>query len=247
MLRFYLKYFLLFALFACAIFYIQVYMVMEPITLYPKYALMPCLLVAIFSYIPARLEKMLQEEKSRKKSSETPQRPVLQRSETRSTRSRLKHDKLTGAISKDSFNEIIGFKIMEAKHIDSALSLIIFDIDYFKKINDTYGHLVGDTILKELSELIRNNLRESEYFVRWGGEEFVILLPGTSLQGAQMVAEKLRRAVEENTFSEVGKVTCSFGVTTLKEDDTIKSFLKRADEALYEAKNGGRNQVKVKI
>jgi len=248
-LKYYLKYFVLFALLACVAFYVQVYMVMEPMPIHPKYFFIPCLLVALLAIFPASLERRLraQQEAMQRNIKETTKRAVAKNSEASLTRSKLKHDKLTGAISKDSFNEIIGLKIMEAKHVNSALSLILFDIDHFKKINDTYGHLVGDTILKELADLVRNNLRESEYFVRWGGEEFVILLPGTSLQGAQMVAEKLRRVVREHDFSEVGGVTCSFGVTTLKEDDTIKSFIKRADEALYEAKNEGRNRVKVKI
>ena len=248
MFRYYIKYFLLFALIASAFFYLQVYVMMEPMPIYPKYAIMPTIMVAILSIFPALLERRLErlKEESRRTTKES-KRVIMSAPDPNPGRSKLKHDKLTGAISKDSFNEIIGLKIIEAKHVNSALSLIIFDIDHFKKINDTYGHLVGDTILKELAELIRSNLRESEYFVRWGGEEFVILLPGTSLQGAQMVAEKLRRAVEEHGFSEVGKVTCSFGATTLKENDTIKSFMSRADEALYEAKNEGRNQVKVKI
>ena len=210
-----------------------------------QYGVVPFLLVAIFAYFPAKLAYLLQESGKRKIQNNIEIKKNTTNDEKKS--SKLKIDHLTNAISKDSFNEIIGFKIIESKHTNSPLSMILFDIDHFKKINDTYGHLVGDTVLRELSEVVRASIRESEYFVRWGGEEFIILLPGTSLEGAKMVAEKLRRAIESHHFSTVGRVTSSFGVTALRTDDTIKTFIERCDEALYEAKEGGRNRVKVKI
>ncbi len=210
-----------------------------------QYGVVPFLLVAIFAYFPAKLAYLLQESGKRKIQNNIEIKKNTTNDEKKS--SKLKIDHLTNAISKDSFNEIIGFKIIESKHTNSPLSIILFDIDHFKKINDTYGHLVGDTVLRELSEVVRASIRESEYFVRWGGEEFIILLPGTSLEGAKMVAEKLRRAIESHLFSTVGRVTSSFGVTALRTDDTIKTFIERCDEALYEAKEGGRNRVKVKI
>jgi len=159
---------------------------------------------------------------------------------------KVKLDALTRAMNKGSFNEIIGFKIIESKHFKTPLSLIIFDIDLFKKINDTYGHTIGDKVLTELASVIRKNIRKSEIFVRWGGEEFIILLQNTSLYNATMVAEKLRKAVENHNFPTVKRVTCSFGVTSLKNNDTIESFIKRADQALYNAKENGRNRVEVK-
>ncbi|NPA03786.1 MAG: GGDEF domain-containing protein [Epsilonproteobacteria bacterium] len=243
----YLKYLLIFFSIGVVVYFFEVYIIMDPIPLKGYYFILPILFLMLLAYFPARLEHKLKEQEKEFAKRERMSKRFLSPVEETSNRSKLKYDKLTGAITKDSFNEIIGLKMIEAKHINAALSLIIFDIDHFKKINDTYGHLVGDAVLKELSELVRSNLRKSEYFVRWGGEEFVILLPGTSLKGAQMVAEKLRRVIEAHEFPTVKKVTCSFGVTTLKSDDTIKSFMQRADEALYQSKNNGRNQVTVKV
>ncbi len=240
----YLKYLLLFEAIVGAFLWVQVYIVIEPIEILPKYYIVPAVMAAVLAIFPTYLQKKIEVLKEEKERLQKRGKSVMNR--RRSDR-HTKIDMLTGALRKDGFNEIFGIKIMEAKHTDQPLSLVIFDIDHFKKINDTYGHLTGDTILKELSELVRQNIRQSEYFVRWGGEEFIILMPGTGLQGAKMVAEKLRRVVESATFSEVGKVTCSFGVTQLLEEDTITSFLQRADEALYEAKKDGRNRVKVKI
>ncbi len=240
------KYFTLFLVLGWLLCAIDLYMVMQPIALHPKDMLLPIVAVAFFALFPAYLETKLQQRN---------EELLLQRNQRREIHtngnevktSQLKMDSLTNAISKDAFNEIIGLKIIESKHLDHPLSMILFDIDFFKKINDTYGHLTGDVILKELAQTVKGNLREAEYFVRWGGEEFIVLLPGTSIQGAKMVAEKLRRTIEHTPFEKVGKVTCSFGVTALKIDDTIKSFLSRADEALYEAKEAGRNRVRVKI
>ena len=244
MIRHYLKYFLLYFAICWIGILFELYFVLEPFPLQWRYGVVPLLLVTIFAYFPAKLAFELQETKEQK----VPNIEInksTRREEKNS--SKLKIDHLTNAISKDSFNEIIGFKIIESKHMNSPLSMILFDIDHFKKINDTYGHLVGDTVLRELAEVVRSSIRESEYFVRWGGEEFIVLLPGTSLEGAKMVAEKLRRAIEAHRFPTVGQVTSSFGVTALHTDDTIKTFLERCDEALYEAKEAGRNRVKVKI
>ena len=242
MLSYYLKYFFLYFVICWIGIFFELYFVLEPFPLKWQYGVVPFLLVAIFAYFPAKLAYLLQENGKRKIQNNI---EITRNYEKKG--SKLKIDHLTNAISKDSFNEIIGFKIIESKHTNSPLSMILFDIDHFKKINDTYGHLVGDTVLRELSEVVRANIRESEYFVRWGGEEFIILLPGTSLEGAKMVAEKLRRAIETHHFSTVGKVTSSFGVSALRTNDTIKTFIERCDEALYEAKEAGRNRVKAKI
>ncbi len=244
MIRHYLKYFLLYFIICWVGVSFELYFVLEPFPLHWQYSIVPLLLVAIFAYFPAKLAFAL-EQKVERRVSHIEIQQNTSRGEQRN--SKLKMDHLTNAISKDSFNEIIGFKIIESKHTNSPLSMILFDIDHFKRINDTYGHLVGDAVLRELSEVVRANIRESEYFVRWGGEEFIVLLPGTSLDGANMVAEKLRRAIESHRFPTVGRVTSSFGVTALRTDDTIKTFIERCDEALYEAKEGGRNRVKVKI
>ena len=125
--------------------------------------------------------------------------------------------------------------------------MIIFDLDHFKQINDTFGHNVGDKVLKEVARIVRKNLRNTDIFARWGGEEFIILLPNTDLKGAKSVAEKLRRAIERLYIPELKgrKITASFGVTQVYNDELLAEAIHRADTALYKAKNEGRNQVKV--
>ncbi len=131
--------------------------------------------------------------------------------------------------------------IKEAKKISVESSLLFFDIDHFKKINDTYGHDFGDCVLKELTGLISKNIRNSDVFGRWGGEEFILILRGTPYNEAMKVAEKLRVAVENYDF-DGKKVTISIGISPFRGD--FKEAVIKADEALYEAKNSGRNQVK---
>ena len=116
-------------------------------------------------------------------------------------------------------------------------------IDHFKRVNDQYGHDVGDLILQELSQVISVNIRKSDIFARIGGEEFALILPNNSLDNALTFAEKLRETIARNIFSKVGHLTISLGVTELKNDDTIDTIYKRADLALYKAKQNGRNKV----
>ncbi|MGM0603964.1 MAG: GGDEF domain-containing protein, partial [Bacillota bacterium] len=129
------------------------------------------------------------------------------------------------------------------------LSLIILDIDDFKKINDTYGHNTGDDVLKEIVEVVRSSIRDKDTLVRWGGEEFLILTPDVDLDSAVSVAERVRETVADHQFAEVGHITCSFGVTQLKndeEDESLSEFIKRADDALYYAKGNSKNMVSSK-
>lgn len=127
-----------------------------------------------------------------------------------------------------------------------TFSLIIADIDHFKKFNDTYGHEAGDCILKEVSDLLRQNTRPEDTVARWGGEEFLILLPNTKLKGAETLATKLKNTINKKSFS-IGnskqKVTLSFGVNTYQGPESIDECIKKADECLYTAKKKGRNQV----
>jgi len=122
------------------------------------------------------------------------------------------------------------------------LSIIFFDIDFFKKINDTHGHKVGDTVLVELANLIKNSLKNNAILARWGGEEFVIVIK-SDLENAHKKALELREMVEKFDFTTVKNMTCSFGVSQFREDDSENSFVIRADEALYRAKLNGRNRV----
>lgn len=123
--------------------------------------------------------------------------------------------------------------------------MIMYDIDKFKQINDTYGHNVGDDVLVEISQLIKSLLRESDYIFKIGGEEFIVLLPQTQIDKANLVSEKIRNSVENNLNTiENKKITISIGVTQVKEDDTEDLIFKRVDEALYQSKNNGKNRVK---
>lgn len=156
-------------------------------------------------------------------------------------------DKLTGAYNRTKSEEIIGREIERAKRYNQPLSIIIFDIDRFKKVNDSYGHSAGDYVLKTMANIVRKNIRKIDYFVRWGGEEFMILSSETQLDKAHTLAERIRNIIESYKFENVGKVTVSLGVTEFKEGDTGDSFIKRADDAMYEAKRKGRNRVEVTV
>ncbi|QFR50219.1 diguanylate cyclase [Sulfurimonas lithotrophica] len=153
-------------------------------------------------------------------------------------------DMLTGIGNRRYFHTKINDEIYNCMRYKHPLSIVMFDIDYFKRINDKYGHKVGDDVLIEYTRFISSMLRESDIFCRIGGEEFVILLPYSAKSDAQKIAEKLRIGVEEH--KEVVPITVSFGVSQYIENEDVDSILKRVDDALYEAKNGGRNMVVVK-
>jgi diguanylate cyclase (GGDEF)-like protein/PAS domain S-box-containing protein len=156
-------------------------------------------------------------------------------------------DKLTEAYNRTKFSEIIGREIERVKRYNQPLSIIIFDIDRFKEVNDRYGHSAGDYVLKTIADVVRENIRKIDYFVRWGGEEFMIISSETNLKEACVLAERIREAIESYTFEDVGKVTVSLGLTEFKESDTEDSLIKRADDAKYEAKKKGRNLVEVTV
>ena len=156
-------------------------------------------------------------------------------------------DALTGAYNRVAFYDMYPFFSKEPYF--HPLSLIMFDIDNFKSINDTYGHNVGDIVLKTVAETVKKHLRRSDIFVRWGGEEFIVLLPHTDVEGALKVAEKLRRAIEGLNIPELKgrKVTASFGVTEVKPKEKLEEVIFRADMALYKAKREGKNRVEVYV
>ncbi|MEE9614257.1 MAG: diguanylate cyclase [Thermodesulfobacteriota bacterium] len=154
-------------------------------------------------------------------------------------------DMLTGAYNRLKLEEIMVHEVERVKRYDHHLSVIMLDIDSFKEVNDTHGHDVGDAVLRALSDIVREHKRTTDYFVRWGGEEFMVVTPEVDLKGAEEAAERMRQMIEEYGFGKAGRVTVSFGVTLFKEGDTVRSFLKRADDALYRAKDGGRNRVEV--
>jgi diguanylate cyclase (GGDEF)-like protein len=156
-------------------------------------------------------------------------------------------DGLTGVYNKRYFMESLERELGRSKRYNRTLSLIMFDIDHFKDVNDTYGHLAGDHVLKELAQLVRGRTRSEEIVARYGGEEFAILVPETGQQGAVQLAEHLRSLVESHRFvfeNETIPMTISLGVATSggHEWDST-TFIKHADSALYSAKRSGRNCV----
>lgn len=168
----------------------------------------------------------------------------------------LKHatlDALTGFYNRRQLEERIKQEVANAKRQKAPLCGIMTDIDFFKNVNDTYGHAVGDLVLKTIAKVIRSQLREYDIAGRYGGEEFSLLLPFTKINEAKMVAERLRKTIEDkvidiskiNPESEVKtiNVTLSLGVYEMKEDDNDEDLLIKADKALYQAKNTGRNKV----
>ncbi len=156
-------------------------------------------------------------------------------------------DILTQAYNRVKFEEIIGSEVERAKRYDHSLSVIMFDIDHFKDVNDTYGHVAGDYVLKKVADITRENMRKTDYLIRWGGEEFMIISPETDLEKAGALAERIREVIESFSFDKAGKITVSFGVTQFNHDDTEDTFLKRADDTLYKAKTNGRNRVEVSV
>jgi len=155
-------------------------------------------------------------------------------------------DRLTGAWNRRRFEEASVTLIALAMRNRDPLSLIMFDLDYFKRVNDTHGHGVGDMVLKGVAEKVRAHLRASDALVRWGGEEFLVMAPGTGILGAQALAEKIRESVAEVVFSPAGQMTLSFGVTEFMPGESLEAWVHRADEALYQAKDQGRNRVVIR-
>jgi diguanylate cyclase (GGDEF)-like protein/PAS domain S-box-containing protein len=153
-------------------------------------------------------------------------------------------DPLTKLFNRHKFNEVFE-KMILRRHWDQThtFGLVIADIDHFKQINDTYGHQSGDRVLLSIAHAFSQTIRTGDVLARWGGEEFVCLLPDVDLEKALYVAEKLRRALEELRFPDAGGVSASFGVSIYVPGDTQESLLHRADTALYRAKEKGRNRV----
>jgi diguanylate cyclase (GGDEF)-like protein/PAS domain S-box-containing protein len=156
------------------------------------------------------------------------------------------HDVLTGINNRRSFDDKFSELSNVALRYGRPLSLIMFDIDHFKNINDTYGHETGDSVLKELASIIKEALRTTDFFARYGGEEFMIIAQETPITTAKELAERLRYKTENHSFTVGLSITCSFGLTEAKKIDTYKDIINRVDAALYEAKEAGRNKVCIK-
>jgi two-component system chemotaxis response regulator CheY len=155
-------------------------------------------------------------------------------------------DELTGLHNRRSFNEIFALALSAAHRYGHPLSLISIDLDHFKSVNDTFGHSVGDLVLKEFSKLILEMVREEDVAARWGGEEFIILLSHSACEDAVALAERIRSRFEHNPGSATSlALTASFGVAQLQYGEREDDLIRRADDALYRAKHEGRNRVVV--
>ena len=154
-------------------------------------------------------------------------------------------DALTGVSNRRHFEQVADAAAAQARRYQQPLSLLIFDIDHFKSINDRYGHLAGDHVLIELTQLVGGALRDSDVLARWGGEEFVVIMPHCGASAALLVAQKLRALVAAHPFDAVGTVTVSLGAAEFKPDEGLDDWFRRVDLALYEAKSGGRNTVRL--
>jgi len=158
------------------------------------------------------------------------------------------YDALTHIYSRVKFNEMFPIYMERRDRFDETFSLILFDIDNFKEINDTQGHNIGDKVLVELTTIVRQKLKElkirrSTMFSRWGGEEFIILLQFKKIEEAYKIANILRTEISRYNFPNGLKVSCSFGVTEIKPTDTEVDIFQRVDKALYQAKDNGKNRV----
>jgi len=156
-------------------------------------------------------------------------------------------DPLTGLANRRQLSEMMDRELSLARRSGRPLAALMADIDHFKSINDTYGHDMGDKVLKQVAQILRDTCRKEDIVARYGGEEFLVILPDSGAGAAADCAERMRKAVAGASFTGIDRpVTASFGATVLTPADTEDDFLKRADAALYEAKAGGRNRVVVK-
>ncbi len=153
------------------------------------------------------------------------------------------HDEKTGLYNYSFFKEIFNIELAQASR-GKSLSLILTDIDFFKKVNDVHGHVFADMLLKRVSTVLLKELRPYDVLARFGGEEFIILLPNTALTGAKITAEKLRKKILNDIVLSRYGLTMSFGVSSFKNGDNSDSLMEKADKALYKAKHEGRNLVR---
>jgi diguanylate cyclase (GGDEF)-like protein len=155
-------------------------------------------------------------------------------------------DGLTGLNNHRIFQQKLTGELKRSERHNAPLSLLLIDIDYFKKVNDTYGHPVGDLVLKGVSKILQRVLRDIDIAARYGGEEFVVILPGTDSIGAKNIAERLRKTIMAETFTSDGrnvKITTSIGIASVPaEARTKEELIEKTDQALYHAKHNGRNQ-----
>ena len=152
-------------------------------------------------------------------------------------------DKLTGLFNRLKLDSVLEENIKISKRYDKTFGVILMDIDFFKNVNDTYGHQLGDTVLMEFAGNLKSAVRESDTVGRWGGEEFLVICPNTDLEGTNTLANNIKQTIKNYEFSAMKHISASFGITTYKAGDNFYDLLKRTDDALYEAKNNGRDSI----
>jgi two-component system cell cycle response regulator len=157
-------------------------------------------------------------------------------------------DELTGLYNRRFFIEVLGREVAKVKRYGAGLALCMMDIDYFKKVNDRYGHLAGDMVLSKIGKLLKGHVRESDFSCRYGGEEFAMVLPNSNLEGAKTMSERFRKLIEGKHFeydASKFQITVSIGIAEYDNsvDQTLIELIGRADQALYKAKEEGRNRV----
>ncbi|MEC9485292.1 MAG: GGDEF domain-containing protein [Candidatus Izemoplasma sp.] len=156
----------------------------------------------------------------------------------------LEQDDLTKAYNRRELYNVLNGLIEQYNKTGERFSLIMYDIDHFKKINDQHGHLIGDKILKELSQYIIDHKRSKDTLFRYGGEEFIITLGDTKLDGAKQLAKRFKEGISEVDFTDVSEMTVSMGVVEYHDNERPDDLLKRVDEFMYKAKEAGRDQIK---
>jgi diguanylate cyclase (GGDEF)-like protein len=155
-------------------------------------------------------------------------------------------DSLTGLANRRAFEEVLAAEISRAQRFEHQLAIVLLDLDRFKDINDSFGHAAGDVMLRSVSHLLTSLARQGDTVARWGGEEFVAVLPETDLPGARRFAERLRRTIEAHPVGEM-RMSASCGIATMLPEDTVEALLGAADQALYQAKANGRNRTESAI
>lgn len=187
-------------------------------------------------------------EASHKDLIETKQALNALQTEMAETRQLLNEDALTGTLNRRGLDQTLNREIARAQRGEGMLSIGMLDLDFFKKVNDSHGHEAGDQMLVHFTSLIKSVMRKSDALVRYGGEEFTLILPDTDARGAQFVLARLQQVMAKSPLKYEGQeinTTFSAGVATVRRDENAYALLRRADEALYSAKNGGRNQIKL--
>jgi len=155
------------------------------------------------------------------------------------------HDALTGVFNRHMFKNLLEMEIKRSKRYKQPLSLVLADVDLFKNVNDQYGHVVGDQVLCHIANVLGKHLREGDVLSRWGGEEFAIVLPNTTVEQAYDMTDRIRLILAECSFEALISVTCSFGVTGYLDEDSVNAIFARVDKALYQAKSNNRNNVQL--